>query len=311
MKFEDSVLNFLSNLELTNRESTLVVARNNALRDRLRQNAPFTLDTSKESVPLYGSYERDSQIRPKPDAKWALDVDALVVLESSKKNLDSFYHIGDGGWSLLGEVEKILKGYQGLEVTLDAPCVTTKWSTLKMKIEITPAFNAKGGGFLIPSSSAEWVWGNKWVHTNPLGDSKALSDGNKACNFELKPLIKALKCWNREHKILSSFAIESLAYRTAVGNYKGFGYQLQWFFEQLLKLNGNTILPPSGIGSPIKIDLGWNTSIVEDSLNKVRDAYFLADVNASRQREAIGKMARVFGPAFPLHSQISTLGFFR
>ncbi len=62
---------FLSSLELTDRQGELVADRHNSLRDRILLRAPFKI----EKTILFGSYDRWSQIRPRPTDAWTLDVD--------------------------------------------------------------------------------------------------------------------------------------------------------------------------------------------------------------------------------------------
>lgn len=292
---------FLSSLELTDAQTDLVSARHNALRERIVERAPFSI----EDTILYGSYDRHSQIRPRPNDDWALDVDVLVIVKNEKVNLDKYYHYGDGGARLLEALETSIGGYQGLEVAKDAPSVAVKWKREKMKVEVTPAFRAEGGGFLVPSSS--WMT-TKWQFTDPVGDAAALTKANKACQNELKPLSKAFKCWNRKlGKPISSFAVEAVAYASATSSpYGGFYSELRWFFKKLLDLDGKTVSTPSGRGVPVSIDLGWEGSTVNNAAARIQNACDLE--RAGKHREAIEQMAIVFGPPFPLAQPQGLLG---
>ena len=260
MYFDGELQRFLSSLELTDKQSELAALRNNNLRDRLKQKSSAEI---KKTL-LIGSYERDTQIRPRITDHWALDVDALAILELSTKNIDTYFKNNDGGEKLLENFYQALYGFQGLEVEKDTPAITVKWMSQKMKVEIVPAFEAQGGGFLIPNY--HWWHGYKWIVTNPLEDAKLLSKANINSGGELKPFIKSLKCWNRkEDKILTSFGIEALAFKTVGGTFNGFLPELQSFFETLLQIDGKKIDPPSGLGDSLFVELGSRRSRVERS----------------------------------------------
>lgn len=300
---DEAFRKFLSSLELTETQSSLVADRNNALRERLKLNAPYSL----EKTILYGSYDRFSQIRPRPTDSWTLDVDVLAILEGTQKDLDNYFNNKDGGWRLLDATFNAINGFQGLPVAKDAPSVTVKWETQKMKVEITPAFHCKGGGFLIPSTS---VWSTNWQVTDPVGDAKALTKANEACYGELKPLIKAWKCWNRkEGKILSSYAVETVGFHSAPPGYQGFYSELRRFFNKLLELDGNTLAPPSGIGGNVSINLGYNRYKVEEAYNGIGRALSYSDLG--KHRDAILEMAKVFGAPFPLAESAGLLNPWR
>jgi hypothetical protein len=291
---------FLSNLELTDTQGSLVADRHNALRERILQRAPFKIDKTV----LYGSYERSSQIRPRPTDAWTLDVDIFVIMANQQADIDKYYNYGDGGQRLLDHLKTAMDGFQGLEVEKDAPAVCVKWRTQKMKAEVTPAFKLPRG-FAIPNSS--W-FSTTWKVTDPIGDSAALTERNKATNGSLKPFIKAMKCWNRkEGRILSSYAVETAAYHSIGTSFVSLEYELILFFQRLLELNGQFLSPPSGIGDKVKIDFDWDAQMkIETALSRVRKAYSFETVG--RHRAAIEEMAIVFGQPFPLAQAPGLLG---
>lgn len=287
---------FLSKLELTDRQVAMVAGRQIAVRRRIDQMAGFSIDRDF----LHGSYSRETQIRPPTTLSTLLvgpilDVDAMLVLQTSPSNLQNYWHVNDGGTRLLQGLLGTLRGFQGVTVAMDRPAVTVRWTDLKM--EVAPAFNRQGGGLLIPSSDGSV----SWQHTDPEADATALTVQNKNCNGELIPMIKMLKCWNRNiGKVYSSFAIETAAFHSSYtgGDWKGLRYELFWFFGKLIAWSGTQLTPPSGNGGRLTLPANPTlTQLLQSHRDSVKFAYDLAD--AGRHSEAIGMMGKIFGKPFP------------
>lgn len=285
-----AIQKFLTDLELTDRQATLVADRQKTVRERATKESLMDVETSL----LIGSYARNTQIRPIPSDSSSLDVDALLVLESSDWNLKKYWHVNDGGASALNDLLKALQSYQGLKtVKIDRPSVTITWQ--EMIMELTPAFRAKGGGFLIPSKN---MWGTKWIHTAPDLDADELTKANKTCNQELKPMVKMLKSWNRNYgRQFGGFAIETQAYHSTKYSYNGLGSELLYFFQKLLENDGKTLTPPSGIGEILSIQL---SSQQRQLINNIKFLIDKAINEASRgnHSEAIRLMGIAFGKPF-------------
>lgn len=283
-----AILNFLSDLELSDTQSKLVSSRQNAVRERAENAALIDVDDSR----LIGSYARDTQIKSL-NAKDIIDVDCLLMLKSTENNLRKYWHNGDGGRKLLTDLFNTLDGHQGLTVKIDSPAVTLLWNDLKM--EIVPAFHRVEGGFLIPASS--W-WNNDWQATSPLVDAKLLTDLNAKTNQEFKPMVKMLKSWNRNFgKLIGSFPLETVCYHSIGSSYQNFDFELPHFFKTLRELNGQTIDAPSKVGRKVSIQLTQQqVTLISQCEQIVRESILLA--TNGRHTEAIAKMSLVFGKPF-------------
>jgi hypothetical protein len=299
LTLDEAFSKFLSDLEIKGNQTTLISNRQNGLRLRLVDNAPYDVDTTL----LIGSYARYSQIKPLGSNDWEIDIDALAILKGTQDDINKYFHINDNGTLLLCDTESTLSGYQGVHVETDSPCVTASWKTLKMKVEITPAFRGTSGGYLIPNPN----YYGSWIETDPITDASLLTERNKECNGDFKPLTKAIKCWNRRMgKPLSSFAIESLLYQTTK-NYSSFYFDLSWFFKQLLEKSGTSISSPSGVGADIPLYVGHVNHNITNAIESIEKSQQYQ--RAGQNRDSVLEMAKVFGEPFPLASTLNSWDF--
>lgn len=70
--------------------------------------------------------------------------------------------------------------------------------------DIVPAYYRFDSGYLVPDKDL-----GTWLHSNPPAYNKFLSDLNQNKGGKLVPLIKMIKCWNRNNgDILKSYHLE-------------------------------------------------------------------------------------------------------
>lgn len=288
MSLETRFQNFLSSLEITDTQSAFISEKHKTIRERIETNAKFGI----ENTLLYGSYQRSSQIRPLPQDEWTLDVDILVIIGAKEKN--RYLNCWLGNNTLLEDLKESLGNFQGLDIEIDSPSISIKWRNPKIKVEVTPAIRKQGGGFYIPQKSLIF---DSWIESDPLSDADALSKGNQICGGQLKPFIKALKCWNRHNgNILQSFAIETLAFHSATtSKFRSYDFELKRFFKKLLDLNEKSISSPSGQVDSVKIQFN-DESKIKKTITSIDDAYEL-EKNGNTLL-AINKMRTIFGNGF-------------
>lgn len=292
---DTAISKFKSSIEPTDKQTTTVSNRQNAVRDRILLNSNFDI----ERIVLHGSYARDTQIKPRADAallfyheKEFVDVDALLILESSQRNLEKYWNVADGGSRVLNDLKKSLDGYQGTSVDVDRPAVSVNW--IGMKMEISPAFNAKSGGYLIPSRKH----GGSWIHTDPLKDAEVMTNANKARKGEIKPLTKMMKSWNRNiGDILESFAVETSVFHST-SDFTNIPDGIHNFFENILQWNGKYLNTPSGVGQPLPIQLqSYQIEAMKRDMSiftLARQSFYRGDYQA-----AVRYFGMVFGNPFP------------
>lgn len=285
---DGAINNFLQALELTDTQSGLVSNRQQLVREKAAASNLFDVEKSQ----LIGSYARDTQIRSVKSTDF-IDVDSFLILEGTERNLERYWRNKDGGYKILDDLKNALNGYQGLTAKVDRPAVTLSWSNMTM--EMVPAFRRNGGGFLIPSQN--WL-DNEWQVSDPILDAERITQANKKCNGNFKPLVKMLKCWNRKNsKVLSSFGIETVLYHSTASSFQSFNFELSWFFKKLREFNGKSVESPSGLGKPISINLGFYEQIeIQAAENNIKKAFALA--SDGRHQEAIKIFGSVFGHPF-------------
>jgi len=185
---------FIQSLELTagqrdevSRQHTMV---REALRQRLKQKTDF----------LSGSYSRNTAIRP------LHDIDILVVLG------DATGAPPESPDAALKRVRVALKeAWPNKELPiLQQHSVHTEFTKSGIEFDVVPAYQRAGQEvFLIPERNA-----GTWVRTNPKRHQEVSTQCNERAGKKLKPLIKAVKHWNRQQDSspLGSFHLEVMCY---------------------------------------------------------------------------------------------------
>lgn len=147
-----------------------------------------------------GSWERDTIIRP------LNDIDLFAVL-NRKKWQDEHGNL-PSPQSVLTKMKNYLNGLPDYKdkVYQDRPCVTIKLSD--KNFDVLPSFSLLGGGYYIPTHDLK-----TWTFADPQQLTKDLNDTHKQQNYRLKPLIKAMKYWNRDfnEKLIPSYHVEEAA----------------------------------------------------------------------------------------------------
>ncbi len=288
----EAILDFLRALEVSDRKPTLVAKRQEAIEHHAQ--GPRALLNLERSA-LIGSYATDLQIEPLDPVNKVLDVDLLLILDNTSWNLTRFWKPKDGGTKLLQDLFLGLQKLPEATIRIDRPIVSVRWKDMKMSV--MPALRRKGGGFLTPSTS---LLTPNWQVMDPLADVHALAKANKACRERLfNPLVKFLKCWNRHQgQLLSSFALQSIAFHSAPSGYLGFEFEIPWFFDKLLEFDGREINSPANVGEVLTVyfDEPSRTKI-QTSQARIKQAFF--DAKRGHHRLAIRSMADLFGKPFP------------
>jgi tRNA nucleotidyltransferase (CCA-adding enzyme) len=175
-----------SNLEITSLQSSTVSTRQSNVRDVVKAG----LDTNDDF--LTGSYRRSTMIAPLTRA----DVDVFIVLDSKY-----FADYSNNQAGLLDKVRRVLlKTYTTTPaISRNGQAVTITFTDFT--VDVVPGFNREGGGYLIPNSVT-----SSWISTNPKKHVDIWSTANSNHGGDLVPLIKMIKCWNREHsQLITSF----------------------------------------------------------------------------------------------------------
>ncbi len=166
-----------------------------------------------------------------------------------------------------------------------------------MQADVITVFACDGGGYRIPN----WIT-NQYFSTDPARHIALWSEADAAQNGRLKPLMRLLKAWNREHgTFFRSFHLEALCREIFAANDIGdYPSAVQLFFDRLRRKIYEPLPDPAGYGDDLGayltegqkrvIRLRLDAALVraEDALT---DAY---DGNANR---ATAHWRHIFGVA--------------
>lgn len=222
---------FSSNLELTDRQESLVSTRRQNVVKALREE----LKLHDEGGKVIGSWDRHTLTRYLHEA----DVDVMVVLHYGDNN---HWETSDGTIACLDRFRKILdKAYPGTQKRRDRNCITMKFS--EFRLDVVPAFKYIEGYYRIPDSVRKL-----WVPTNPFDFAQKISAVNKTMGGAFLPLIKMVKAWNRNVGWpIRSIHLESLMYNRYKTYPQGYSYpsMLSAFFQALPSYLSTACYDPS------------------------------------------------------------------
>lgn len=189
---------------------------------------------------ISGSFKRHTAIRP------LNDIDLFVVLDRDRhSDLASAAPI-----ETLKAVQDVLdKAYPTKEhPILQGRSVNIEFVGTGLAFDVVPAFAVSGEQYTIPDRDT-----NRWIHTNPRLHAEHSTEANERAGKMAKPLVKALKHWNRQHdpKPVRSFHLELMVYDVLrsqpESHAKGIAYLLHRLGDRVL-----TRMPePAGIGPDV------------------------------------------------------------
>lgn len=271
-----------SNLEITNLQQSAVSNRQKNIRDLIAKEL-IVLDTF-----LTGSYARSTMIAPLKDA----DIDIFIVLEPK-------YYNSQHPELILDKIRTILlKTYSNSKISRNGQAVTITFSDFI--VDVVPAFNRKGGGYLIPNS-----YDRNWISTNPKIHAEKMTEANKWNKSKLIPLVKMIKCWNRYNNYpFNSFYLELLTLdilnKITITDYPS---GMRYFFNKAQEKIKFKMVDPAGLGNNQVAGLN-NIKTVDDAVKLMKNSYNTA-LNAEKLAKnvyanfAIDEWQKIFGYNFP------------
>lgn len=273
------------NLEITDLQAETVSTRQQSVRSAL-DDGLSVLETF-----LTGSYRRSTMIAPLKEA----DVDIVAVMDPS-------YHQWDGQASLLDKVRRVLlKRYPTTpRVSRNGQAVTITFTDFC--VDVVPAFNRQGGGYLIPDSVQK-----RWIETNPKRHVEIWSEANKKHGYRLVPIIKMVKAWNKLHSALfRSFSLETITLQTLDGvTISDYPSGVRYVFDKARTRIQSGVYDPAGYGGNVAAYLDTYEKI-RQVVNRLESAYQRAvDAEALESRGrtdlAFDKWRMIFGDYFPAY----------
>lgn len=256
---EESILSSISNIE-----THLLDSENNLDVKRIFTN---------------GSYERDTILRPLDD------IDIFAVLD--RQDYEDEYHNLCTPQTILSKFNFFLDStpdYAG-KVKQDRPCVTVRLSD--KNFDVLPSFEEETGGYLIPNYDLK-----SWTYSYPERLTTDLNSIHRTRNYKVKPIIKAVKYWNRSlGKVIPSYHIEETAISIfTVNNFVNLeeGIRL-WFNNAEYYLKSTTFQSHSDYSEAIV-----KVKEAKTSINEASKAY-----SDGLEGEAIKVWKLIFGRDFP------------
>lgn len=268
--------NLIDNITVTDRQEENIKSSLNNIEGHLL-NEDNDLNIGRNFT--NGSYERDTIIRP------LNDIDIFAVL---KRNdwADEYGNLPNPQ-SVLTKIKNYLNNLNDYKdkVKQDRPCVTVVLSD--KNFDILPCFEMQGGGYQIPHYELK-----SWTYSYPEQLTTDLNNTNQQRNYKLKPVIKAIKYWNRENgKVIPSYHIEEIAINIFKGtSFKNYEEAIRlWFsnakynlLSQKLKSNDEYLVILKKINK------------VSENLDDAKKKY-----DEKKEGEAIQIWKDIFGREFP------------
>lgn len=273
------------NLEITDLQGETVSTRQQSVRSAL-DDGLTVLETF-----LTGSYRRSTMIAPLKEA----DVDIVAVMDPS-------YYQWDGQASLLDKVKRVLlKRYPTTpKISRDGQAVTITFTDFC--VDVVPAFNRKGGGYLIPDSIQK-----RWIETDPKRHVEIWAEANKKHGYRLVPIIKMMKAWNKMHSaLLRSFSLETLTLQTLDGvTISDYPSGVRYVFDKARTRIRSGVFDPAGYGGNVAsyLDTYEKVNQVVTRLDSAYQRAVDAEGLDSRGRPdlAFDKWRMIFGDYFPAY----------
>ena len=218
-------------MQVTSLQASTVSTRQNRVRGAIERGMNV-LDSF-----VAGSYRRNTLVAPLKDC----DVDICMVLHPEHYN-------SSRPAALLDEVRAVLLDTYPTSprVSRNGQAVTITCSDFH--VDVVPAFNRKGGGYVIPNSRTEG-----WIETDPKRHIAIWSEANQANGGNLVPLIKMIKAWNRTHSALfRSFHLELIVLHALNGiTISDFPSGVRFVFDKARALARLQIPDPAGYGDNV------------------------------------------------------------
>jgi hypothetical protein len=279
-----SFVQLKSRLEISGLQQSTVSTRHTQVRAAVSRK----LDVLESFVT--GSYRRHTMIGPLKQA----DIDVFVVL-------DPKYHTVTGYGTILDRVRRVLlETYPSTpKISRNGQAVTVTFTDFV--VDVVPAFHRRGGGYLIPSTTA-----GRWISTDPKAHETYMSAANLVHKGNLVPTVKLVKAWNHQiGRPFRSFYLELLVEQVLRGvTISDAPSACRYVFDKGRSASKLTIPDPSRIAA--EQVSGLNGIVVADAVQRFTTAHSRAvRAEAFAQRgdiaSSVGQWRLIFGDRFPAY----------
>jgi Second Messenger Oligonucleotide or Dinucleotide Synthetase domain len=291
MGIAETFQQFCNNIRISQYDVSNISERYKKITRRL--NIDFwDIDNDTKHSLYVGSYGRDTDIVTS-------DIDMVMVLPYSTY-VQYNNHYGNGQSALLQKVKKsISETYPRTDLKGDGQVVVVEFSD-GVIFEVVPCFDNTDSSFTFPDSNN----GGSWKTTNPKPEIKAIADGDRAWNSNLKRLCKMARSWKYKWNVpMGGLLIDTFAYRFMENwehrnkSYLYYDYMTRDFFKYLSEISTEQEYWLA-IGSRQYIyKKGAFQYKAKQCYNKCLDA--IKDFNNGYEYTARSTWREVFGSDFP------------
>lgn len=275
-------------LRPTSNQQATIASRRSVTAKYLSQSFGSGSDMKLLSTKVIGSVDRDTIIRPIDD------IDVLAVFEDA-----AFYNYENDSRKFLYRVRDALNEYNVKIVGARGQAVRLFYDQ-PPHVDIVPAVKRDSGGYFIPSGDTGFWGKHRWLTTDPDEHARWMSKQNEALDYNLRPLIRLLKRWNREHSShLRSFHLEVMVAKTFGSLSRNRRTASQKFFEWA----GDhiNVKDPAGHSGNLSSYMTWCSklefqSLLDSSSKRARKA--IEAEESGNRAEAMRLWRIIYGPEF-------------
>ncbi len=275
---------FIQSLELTQKQRDAVSRQHIMVRECLRQRLKSKMDF------LSGSYSRHTAIRP------LHDIDIFVVLGDAGST-PSASQRGPAADAALKQVRQALHEEwpnKSLPI-LQQHSVHIGFSDSGIEFDVVPALEVPGQGvYLIPERQT-----GQWLPTNPRLHQARSTEANEIAGKKLKPLLKAVKHWNRHHASspLGSFHLEVMSYSAFPSPPEDYLVGLEKLFSHLSQQVRSACPDPARLGPNVdgRMGSGQRETSHQILASAARQVRLAREESSSDPARAHGRLRELFG----------------
>jgi hypothetical protein len=221
--------------------NTIVPARKRTVDDRLYLKFPSTSDLPYAGSLLMGSASKGTIIRPVDD------VDVLAIFSNVNDAWNKYQYDSKSF------IYRVRDAYSGISIQQ----VGTRGQAVRVfydgggHVDVAPVFSQGNDVYHLPNGTGGWI------RTAPMVANAWYANRSKELNYQLSPVVRLLKAWNRAHsKRMQSYHLESVAAK--VFSVVGINHRtaLQVFFEAAPR--ALSVSDPGGQGGDLSTYLTWS-----------------------------------------------------
>lgn len=208
---------FLEDITATdNQTKSFIPNRKKTVEENLSTAFPATSDLPFWNGILIGSASKNTIIRPLDD------IDVLAVFSNENKAWNKYWN---DSTSFINRVRNAYDGLVSQQVGTRGQAVRVFFET-GGHVDVAPVFLQGEGVYHLPNGTGGWIL------TAPTAATNWFTTRNHELNYNLAPLVRLIKSWNRAHsKRMRSYHLETVAatlFSSLGSNYRN---GLQCFFE--------------------------------------------------------------------------------